>query len=128
MTHGAGLRSRLDLFIADHGSVAFYAAAMGKPLLLASFGHDKLVPSSAMAEIGRLATPLHINEVLRPQIDLAIQSHDPDRFSSARERISGAPGQSLAILRRTIYSLLRLDEPDDPPRVLTVGRPALTCV
>jgi len=121
-----GVAIAADLFVADHGSVAFYAASIGKPVLLCSFGHDKLVESSPLAELGRIAPELDVGAPLRPQIDRAIQEFEPERYQRVVERMTGAPGESLRIMREKIYRIIGLEEPPEPPRILTVGRPEVS--
>lgn len=118
-----GVAIAADLFVADHGSVAFYAASIGRPVLLCSFEHDKLVESSPLAELGRIAPALDVAALLRPQIDKAIREFEPGRHQSVVGRMTGAPGESLRIMREAIYRIIDLEEPPEPPRVLTVGRP-----
>ncbi len=112
-----------DLLVADHGSVAFYAAAVGKPVLLASFGHEYLTASTPLAELGRLAPALDLDARLRPQIDSMIREHDPARYQPTVERMFASPGESLALMRAAIYELIGLDPPETEPRVLTVDQP-----
>ncbi|MFC7742441.1 hypothetical protein ACFQXA_18155 [Nocardiopsis composta] len=42
-----------DLVVGDHGSTTYYAAALGRPVLLAAFGRDELDPASPLHAFAR---------------------------------------------------------------------------
>lgn len=113
-----------DVVVHDHGSVGFYAAALGKPVVTAEFRHDLVMPDSAMAELGQLAPALDLSEELTPQIEAAIDSFNPASLRTVAERMTEVPGRSLQLHRDIIYDLLNLDQPPSPPRTLTVSAPA----
>nr|WP_202486854.1 CDP-glycerol glycerophosphotransferase family protein [Streptomyces sp. SID8354] len=110
-----------DLLIGDHGSVTFYGAALGTPLLLGAFGDDEAVADTPMAELGRIAPRLLPQEPLRPQIervlDLAGTAGDDtmERVRKVGESAFAAQGRALRLLRTAIYDLLGLPEPVGPP-------------
>ncbi|MFK4265048.1 CDP-glycerol glycerophosphotransferase family protein [Streptomyces milbemycinicus] len=117
-----------DVVIGDHGSVTFYGAALGKPVVLGAFG-DESIPGTPMAELGRLAPRLTVpmghpgghggpgGPGLYEQIERAIadHDHDPYRLTKIGAAAFAAPGQALARLRTDLYALLRLPEPAAPP-------------
>ncbi|MFP3987118.1 CDP-glycerol glycerophosphotransferase family protein [Streptomyces sp. E11-3] len=103
-----------DLLIGDHGSVSFYGAALGTPLLLGAFGEHEVVPGTPMRELGRLAPHLDPYAPLRPQLERALDRHDADRFRKLGERALAVPGQALGRLRETVYDLLELPAPTSP--------------
>ncbi|MGD3104868.1 CDP-glycerol glycerophosphotransferase family protein [Streptomyces sp. YGL11-2] len=110
-----------DLLIGDHGSVTFYGAALGTPLLLGAFGEDEAVAGTPMAELGRIAPRLVPGAPLRPQIERALATGQPtgddtaDRLRKLGENAFAAPGRALDLLRTAVYGLLRLPEPAGPP-------------
>ncbi|MGK5548325.1 hypothetical protein ACSNOH_26895, partial [Streptomyces sp. URMC 127] len=106
-----------DCVIGDHGSVTYYAAAIGRPVLLGAFPGAALDPDSPVAALGRTAPRLRPYDGLRAQIDHAVDHHDPRRFRARAEHVSSAPGRSAALLRRAFYGLIGIPEP--------AGRPAL---
>lgn len=112
-----------DLVIMDHGSVGFYAAAVGTPVLLASFGHEYLIDTSPLAELGRVAPDLDLGEPLKPQIERVLAKHEPQRYSAIADRMFAVPGRSHEIMAKAVYELIELDQPEVPPRVLGVKRP-----
>ncbi|NGO68878.1 hypothetical protein G5C65_11030 [Streptomyces sp. SB3404] len=112
-----------DVVLGDHGSVTYYAAALGTPTLLAAAPLDGLDPASPVAEFVRAAPRLRPYEPLRRQLDRAVSCHDPARAARARERTSSAPGQAAALLRRTAYRLLGLEEPAAPARLAPLPLP-----
>ncbi|MFI7100303.1 CDP-glycerol glycerophosphotransferase family protein [Streptomyces sp. NPDC050161] len=110
-----------DLLIGDHGSVTFYGAALGKPLLLGAFGGDEAVSDTPMAELGRLAPRLITDVPLRPQIEQALAdaargSEGTRPLAALGDRALVAPGRALQRLRAVVYDLLRLalSEPSSP--------------
>ncbi|MFI0739939.1 hypothetical protein ACH4PU_17905 [Streptomyces sp. NPDC021100] len=106
-----------DCVIGDHGSVTYYAAAIGRPVLLGSFPEADLDPESPVAALGRAAPRLRASDDLRHRIAAVIESHDPGAYAALAELTSSAPGRSAALLRRLLYRIMDLPEP--------AGRPAL---
>ncbi|KUJ68383.1 hypothetical protein ACZ90_19100 [Streptomyces albus subsp. albus] len=116
----AGWRQALiaaDCVIGDHGSVTFYAAALGAPVLLGAFPEDDLDPDSPVAALGRAAPRLDPHRGLRRQLDRVMDGHDPRRYAAVTAATSSDPGRSAALLRRLCYRLIGIPEP--------AGRPAL---
>ncbi|MEF3116415.1 hypothetical protein [Streptomyces chrestomyceticus] len=110
-----------DAVIGDHGSVTYYAAAIGTPVLLGAFPEADLDPASPVAELGRTAPRLRPYEPLLPQLDELLARHHPDRHAQLTALASSSPGNSAALLRRTFYGLMGLAEPSAPaylPRLL----------
>ncbi|MEU6960839.1 hypothetical protein [Streptomyces chrestomyceticus] len=110
-----------DAVIGDHGSVTYYAAAIGTPVLLGAFPEADLDPASPVAELGRTAPRLRPYEPLLPQLDELLARHHPDRHAQLTALASSSPGNSAALLRRTFYGLMGLPEPSAPaylPRLL----------
>ncbi|MQS01181.1 hypothetical protein [Streptomyces alkaliterrae] len=115
-----------DAVIGDFGSVSYYAAAIGVPVLMAAPGADRLDADSPVAEFVRTAPPLDLGRPLAAQLADVIAGHRP--HPSLAEQASSAPGRSAALLRRTFYDLIRIPEPDRPaalePLPLPPYRPA----
>ncbi len=127
--HGDEWRAAIvaaDAVAADHGSVGFYAAAIGRPVLRASFGDEYLMPDAPLAELGRLAPDLALDEPLAPQLTKLVREHDPRRYSGAVDRMFAAHGRSVAIMRDALYELIELVPPNSATRALAVGLPQLT--
>ncbi|MGW1838026.1 CDP-glycerol glycerophosphotransferase family protein [Streptomyces sp. NPDC002067] len=107
-----------DLLIGDHGSVTFYGAALGKPLLLGAFSEEEAVPGTPMAELGRRVPRLEPGVPLRPQIERAlVGAHGPADGASLSElgaKALVAPGHALRRLRTAVYGLLGLPERPAP--------------
>ncbi|WP_199547708.1 hypothetical protein [Streptomyces sp. N35] len=95
-----------DAVIGDHGSVSFYAAALGTPVLLGAAPLTDIDHRSPSAAFVREAPLLDMNAPLRPQLDsLTTPPAGPARFTTSM------PGASAARLRRLFYGLLGLPEP-----------------
>jgi hypothetical protein len=104
-----------DLVIGDHGSVTFYAASLGVPVLLAAFPHDEVPSGSQVAVMGRIAPKLRSGQSLLQQVEYAVSSYRPERYRSLRSQVSGVPGRARQIIREVLYSQLGLAEPPGTP-------------
>jgi hypothetical protein len=100
-----------DVVISDHGSLSLYAAALGKPLLLAAFGTDEVVPGSPMATLGKRTKRLDPSGDMRAQIDAATPVTDHRQLTDLT--FQDRPYQRL---RELIYRQLDLPEPPWPAR------------
>ncbi|HET6703969.1 MAG TPA: hypothetical protein VFH84_03300, partial [Amycolatopsis sp.] len=98
-----------DVVIGDHGAVTGYAAALGKPVLLASFPEDDVVTESAIGALGRTGRRLDQHRPLPSQLREAMTA--PVDHGEVRRLATSAPGASAANLRSAFYDLLRLPEP-----------------
>nr|WP_228046228.1 hypothetical protein [Saccharopolyspora sp. HNM0983] len=98
-----------DVVVSDHGSLAMYAAALGKPLLLAAFGRSEVVAGSRMAELGARADHLLPGEPLRERIAAATSVPEHAKLIENTFAPSG-----FARLRRVLHRELGLPEPSWP--------------
>ncbi|TQN32233.1 hypothetical protein FHX37_2183 [Haloactinospora alba] len=114
-----------DLVIGDHGSVTLYGAALGRPTLLATFPHDEVHPGSAIELLGRSSPFLDRGSALEPQVRTAIAEHVPERGDWYAPLVSSVPGESASRIRRAMYRLLRLPEPDAPPQTALAPLPRM---
>lgn len=94
-----------DLVIGDHGSVSLYAAALGKPLLLAAHGASELEPASPAARLGKEVSRLDPKIDLRRQVIAAL---DSEGYADRVAGMLSAQGDSLSRLRRLCYELMDL--------------------
>lgn len=111
-----------DAVVGDHGSVTLYAAALGKPVLLAEFGSEA-VPGTPLADLGRAAPRLDPDVPLREQVERAVAGHDPAAYAKIADRVFAEPGRALELLRSTVYRLIGLAEPDERPRTAAFPPP-----
>ncbi len=114
-----------DCVLGDHGSVTFYAAAMGKPVLLGAFAVEEVVPDTPMAALGSVTPHLDAHRSLAEQIS---QTMTDTAVSASSTEFSGGAfavaGESLHLLRELMYGLLELPEPPEPLSSLPVPNPA----
>ncbi|MCK2236608.1 MULTISPECIES: hypothetical protein [unclassified Crossiella] len=103
-----------DLIIGDHSSLSFYAAALGRPVLLATAPANAVDPDSAVGKFLAIAPKLAPDADLRSTIDHTITTHDPATTRSVTSLATSAPGQSASLLRKAFYDLLALPEPTTP--------------
>ena len=104
-----------DAVIGDHGSVTYYAAALGTPVLLGAAPLTGLAPDAPMHAFVRSAPRLDPALPLRPQIETLLTDHRPPPEPAAF--VSSLPGESAARLRRLFYELIGIPEPDGPARL-----------
>ncbi|HEY2717269.1 MAG TPA: hypothetical protein VGI73_13700, partial [Solirubrobacterales bacterium] len=118
-----GVLVAADAFVGDHGSVMLHAGALGTPLAFGCAPNDELIAGGPSAELEARVPRLDPDAPLAPQIDRVFSAHDPGLDQASIGRVYEHLGESHAILRRVIYELMELDEPDGPPRVLAVDPP-----
>ncbi|MER7518730.1 hypothetical protein [Streptomyces sp. NPDC126499] len=106
-----------DCVIGDHGSVTYYAAALGLPVLLGTFAEQDLDPASPVAALGRAAPRLRPETPLRAQVDAVIEGHVPGRYDGFAAAASSDPGASAGLLRNLFHTMLDLPEPERPARL-----------
>ncbi|GLZ31941.1 hypothetical protein Lesp02_41290 [Lentzea sp. NBRC 105346] len=100
-----------DHVVADHGSVGVYAAAIGRPVLLAEPApHAVTSGGSAQDVLRRNAVTCRMDRPLRGQLE---EAHD--RAEDLRDLVAGlltsCPGRSTALIREAMYRLLGLSVP-----------------
>jgi hypothetical protein len=106
-----------DVVVGDHGSVTFYGAALGRPVLLAAATPDAVDPASAVGRFIDEADRLVTGRPLREQVDAAKASCEVEAIAAL---VSSAPGQAATLLRTEFYRWLQLAEPPERPEVRTV--------
>jgi hypothetical protein len=109
-----------DVVVGDYGSVTFYGAALGKPVLLAVRPHNIVDPLSPIGNLLAQADSIDPTRPLLPQVSRATTQ------AAAVRDIAGLatsrPGKSAALLTEEFYRLLDLPEPA-PPRTQVVPLP-----
>ncbi|MFF4698603.1 hypothetical protein [Streptomyces chattanoogensis] len=101
-----------DAVIGDHGSVTYYAAALGTPVLLGAAPLAGLDPHSPVADFVRTAPRLDPHAPLPHQIETLIAGHRP--LPGPAELTTSVPGKSAALLRELFYGLIGIPEPLEP--------------
>ena len=112
-----------DAVIHDHGSVALYAAALGKPLLALPLRSASIRPDSAIDRLGLLVPKLDLTSPLRPQVDEVIDAGPSPSYADIGEQVSSAHGEALKLHRDLIYRLISLEPPPHQPRTLAMSVP-----
>ncbi|GAA2795573.1 hypothetical protein [Saccharopolyspora taberi] len=111
-----------DLTVGDHGSVTFYSAANGTPVLLASWPENAVDPGSPIAQLLASAPRLRPGG-LAGQVDEVIRDHHPDRYRTITDLATSEPGRAARLLRAEIYSRMDLPEPPEPAEPAAVPVP-----
>ncbi|WP_433655101.1 hypothetical protein ACQPW1_29810 [Nocardia sp. CA-128927] len=112
-----------DLVVGDHGSVPFYSAALGNPLLLATAPVHTVDPGSPIARLLSTAPLLDRNSDLADQARQAIDDHQPERYAAIGALTTSAPDASAELLREAMYQTMRLPEPDHPADIAALPLP-----
>jgi len=92
-----------DLVVGDHGSVPYYAACLGIPVLLATAPVEAVAPNSPIAALLAAAPRLDPAGDYEKQVR-AVRPTPADQASSV-------PGGAAAALRATLYRTMALAEP-----------------
>lgn len=101
-----------DAVIGDHGSVTYYAAALGTPVLLGAAPLASLAPDAPVHAFVRTAPRLDPALPLRRQLSQLIDGHSP--LPEPAAFTSSVPGESAPRLRRLFYDMIGIPEPDAP--------------
>ncbi|MEW1825058.1 hypothetical protein [Streptomyces sp. NPDC088196] len=101
-----------DAVIGDHGSVTYYAAALGTPVLLGAAPLASLAPDAPVHAFVRTAPRLDPALPLRRQLSQLIDGHSP--LPEPAAFTSSVPGESAPRLRRLFYDMIGVPEPDAP--------------
>ncbi|MEU9848468.1 hypothetical protein [Streptomyces sp. NPDC047985] len=101
-----------DAVVGDHGSVTYYAAALGIPVLLGAAPLDSLDPDAPISTFMREAPKLGPDTSLVAQVEGLLAGHRP--LTGPAEFTTSVPGESAVRLRRLFYSMMGVPEPDRP--------------
>jgi hypothetical protein len=101
-----------DALVGDFGSVTYYAAALGTPVLLGTGSRLPLDPASPVGAFAAAAPRLDPAAPLRPQLERLLADHEP--LPGPAELTTSVPGEAAARLRRMFYGLIGIPEPQDP--------------
>ncbi|MGW5645390.1 hypothetical protein ACWEV3_15495 [Saccharopolyspora sp. NPDC003752] len=114
-----------DVTIGDHGSVTFYSAALGTPVLLAAWPEETVDAASPIAALLRTAPRFDEHAALREQLEDTIGDHSAARYADITELATSVPGKSAALLRTEVYARLELEEPAVPADSAAVPLPTV---
>ncbi|WP_073846509.1 hypothetical protein [Amycolatopsis sp. CB00013] len=112
-----------DIVLGDHGSVSYYGAALGRPLLLIADGSQELDPASPPARLCREGDHLDLTKDLLPQIDRAFSTHDPAKAAAITEAMFQEQDRSWEIFRNAILQAAARPLPKGRPRMIRVDDP-----
>jgi hypothetical protein len=112
-----------DFVIGDHGSVTCYGAAIGAPVLLAAFPAGEIEPGTLASQVGATAPRLRHDQPVVRQLRATAADWSPEYSAAIRCQITDVPGQSGRIIRKTMYGLMKLPEPEMEPDVRPVPLP-----
>jgi hypothetical protein len=116
-----GLVAAADFVVGDHGSATVYAAAAGVPVLRTPWAADSVGADSAVAALAEVAPVVVGPERLQHRLDAATVAFTHDHAEDAvAARVTSEPGQAAQLLRREMYRLLDLPEPNDKPETVPV--------
>lgn len=105
-----GLVVAADVVIADHSSLAVYAAAIGVPVVLSHFPSGEVDPGSVLATLAACSPRLRRDLPLHGQL-LAARNAQPAQMRVVGDRVAAKAGNVAGTVRETLYRLLKLPEP-----------------
>ncbi|WP_116199285.1 hypothetical protein [Amycolatopsis circi] len=113
-----------DWVIGDHGSTTGYAAALGRPVTLASLPDGQARAGSVADLVRARSEPLDLDQPLERQEEAAIAAA-PRLAAEVLPVVSTRIDCSAGILRSAMYRLLELSEPNTPayPPLPAMPRP-----
>lgn len=100
-----------DYVIGDHGSVATYAAAIGKPVIHTGPPPDELDDLSPQAFVADHAPRYQPATPVEPQLRHAAATTPATWADDVTARLTSIPGRSHHVLREEMYRLLDLPVP-----------------
>jgi hypothetical protein len=109
-----GLVAAADVLIGDHGSATVYAAATGVPVLRVPPAEDSVRDGSAVATLRTIAPELRCGTPLVQQIDAALTAFHGSSWAAVAARVTSEPTRAASLLRKEMYRLLDLAEPETP--------------
>jgi hypothetical protein len=112
-----------DYVVGDHGSATCYAAAIERPVILASSPGGEVDPASTSARLSRMAPLLRSIDALETQLEETAARWTPARHRQIRGLVTDAPGRSGELIRSLMYRLLNLTEPEQEPVLRPVPDP-----
>ncbi|WP_051179776.1 hypothetical protein [Nocardia concava] len=102
-----------DQVISDHGSLALFAAALDRPLLLAGRAPET-VPGTPTDDLAKAVPTLLSGTDLRPQLESARQSHRPGSYAHITDRVFSHVGDATRNMRNLLYRELGATPPSHP--------------
>ncbi|MEU3621445.1 hypothetical protein BS329_26120 [Amycolatopsis coloradensis] len=110
-----------DLTIGDHGSVTFYSACLGTPVVLGSAPEETVHPDSPIALL--LRTAPRLEPVSPTRLDDIIDAHRPGSYAEITELATSVPGKAADLLRDLWYSAIELAPPTFAPSLKALPVP-----
>ncbi|MFJ8910550.1 hypothetical protein [Amycolatopsis sp. NPDC102389] len=108
-----------DLTIGDHGSVTFYSACLGTPVILGSAPEETVHPDSPIALLLRTAPRLD----RWTRLDDVIDAHRPGKYAEITDLATSVPGKAADLLRDLWYSTIALSPPSIAPSLKALPVP-----
>ncbi|MFB7878917.1 hypothetical protein ACFC06_27045 [Nocardia sp. NPDC056064] len=112
-----------DLVVGDHGSVAFYASALGIAPLLAVAAEHTVDPASPISAFLSAAPRLDPDGDIAAQVADAISGNYAARYAGVTDLTTSYPMAGAAILRTAMYTAMDLPEPTGSPEIPTAPLP-----
>jgi hypothetical protein len=110
-----GLLAAADYLVADHSSLAAYAAGAGIPVLMSHFAAGEVDKNSLMAALAEQSPRLSREEPLAAQLTAAKEAQ-PGQWQATHDRLAARKGMSAEIVRETLYRQLGLADQPQPAK------------
>jgi hypothetical protein len=112
-----------DLVVGDHGSVTFYAGAIGRPVLALRTGVVELAEESPFRLYLEETVELDPDGDLRNQVETTIADYKDGQFDEVVPHVISRGEKGLEHLREIILELLGREPSTEPVRCDAVPRP-----
>ncbi|MFC4335765.1 hypothetical protein [Salininema proteolyticum] len=96
-----------DYVLGDHGSVTYYAAALGKKVAIGEFGFDEMPEDGPLAELGRSLPRLPLSENIFDEL-FRVPAVDPESTAQVLDRDVDCPS---AVFAESVYDRLGIPAP-----------------
>lgn len=113
----ASVLAAADGVVGDHGSTTVYASLTGRPLALATNGHEDVDPASPMGEALRSIPMVDEGGPILERLLRDVTPREKETLASIASRTTSHPGEFACRTRTMLYELLGLPEPDTDPAV-----------
>jgi hypothetical protein len=107
-----------DFLLGDHGSVSWYAHAIGLPVMLAATGGSEVVPGTAAADLVARAPLWRAGPALLAEIERSARTEPPNVDADVAMQ-----GCALQRYREVIYQRLHLQAPTGHVQAVSVDMP-----
>ena len=102
-----------DLIITDHTALSAHGALIKRPFVYVPLPDDVIEPESPISMLKNISPVLQDDaRDLNEKIEEALTKYPYDRLDEVAKAINSCPGESKKRIKRAIYDLLKLEQPE----------------